>query len=96
MQVEIVIQSGKNIDFRDAWVVQLVKHLSSAWGAGIGPHVWLPAQWGVCFSLSLCPSPACVLAHVHACAPAHSREKKAKPKKLTHVVQGGDRLDLAV
>lgn len=30
MQVEIVIQSGKNIDFRDAWVVQLVKHLSVA------------------------------------------------------------------
>ena len=39
------------------WVAQSVKQLSRlrSWsqGPGIEPHIWLPAQQGVCFSLSL-------------------------------------------
>ena len=46
---------------RGAWVGQSVKGLPSAQvvilGSGIKPHiVGLPAQWRVCFSLSLRPS----------------------------------------
>ena len=45
---------------------------SSSWGPGIEPRFWLWAQWGVCFSLSLCPpTPTC----------AHSLPNKNDLKK---------------
>ena len=39
---------------RGAWVAQLVKHLPLAQVVILGSHVWFPAQWGACFSLTLC------------------------------------------
>ena len=45
---------------RGSWVAQLVKCLPSVQacspGPGMEPHIGLPAQRGVRFSLSLCPS----------------------------------------
>ena len=52
--------------FQGAWMAQLVKRLPLAWivvpGSWIEPFIGLLAQWGVRFSLSLCPS-----------TPAHSQ-----------------------
>ena len=42
------------------WLSQLSLCLwlrSQSRGPGIKPHIGLPAQWGICFSLSLCPFP---------------------------------------
>ena len=55
---------------KGAWVAQLVKHLRLALvmiddiycpEVLRQPGIRLPAQWGVCFSLSLCPPPICEL-----------------------------------
>ena len=51
-----------NTYLRGTWVAQMVKHLPSAQVMIPGsldqaPRVGLPAQWGACFSFSLCPAP---------------------------------------
>jgi len=51
---------------RGAWVAQLVKHFSlghDLLSPGMEPRLRLPAQWGICFSLSHCPSTLLVLVH---------------------------------
>ena len=54
---------------RGAWVPQSVKHLPLApyltWGPGIEPCIGLPAQQGVCFSLSPCLSALLVLSQIN-------------------------------
>ena len=53
--------SQKKYNFRGTWVIQSVKHLPLAQviisGPGIKHRVRLPAQQGVYFFFSLCPSP---------------------------------------
>ena len=40
-----------------SWLTVCLWLRSWSWGPRIEPYVFLPAQQGVCFSLSLCPSP---------------------------------------
>ena len=57
-----ILREFNNTSFRGSWVAQSVKHLPSAQvmisGPGIRPHIRLPAQQGVCLSLSICLSPS--------------------------------------
>ena len=75
------------------WVAQSVKHPPSTlvmisgswdWTLRIGACVRLPAQWGVCFSLSLCSSPS-ALPPAYACVLSlflpFSQIKSLKKKK---------------
>ena len=60
------LQDGKD-HTRGAWLAQSVKHLPLAQIMILGSldltlrPTGLPVHWGVCFSLSLCPSPSLVL-----------------------------------